>query len=297
MELVECVPNFSEGKREEICREIEEVVRSAGVRILDLEMDKSHNRCVMTFVGEGVQVVEAAFLGARKALELIDLNKHRGEHPRMGACDVIPFVPIKGVSMQDCVLLARVAGKRIGEELGIPVYLYEEAATRPERKNLSEIRKGEFEGLREQIGRDPQKTPDFGPNRIHPTAGAVAVGARMPLVAYNINLDSPDIKIAKRIAKKVRESSGGLPHVKALGMLLEDQGITQVSMNLTNFQVTSIYTVYRAVEEEAKKLGVRIKESEVVGLIPRAAIRQEWIEELKIHSFKRRQIIEEVLGL
>jgi glutamate formiminotransferase len=249
----------------------------------------------MTFVGSRDAVLESAFACSKKAIELIDLNKHRGEHPRMGAVDVIPFVPISGVTMDDCIEIAKTLGRRIGEELGVPVYLYEEAATRHNRKNLSDIRKGEFEGLREEIGKNPDKVPDFGPNRIHPTAGAVAVGARQFLIAYNINLDSADVSIAKKIAKKIRESSGGLPNVKALGMMIKDKNLAQVSMNLTNYEVTSIYKVYKTVEAETKKIGIGIKESEIIGLLPGAAIRDEWVTELKVYSFKREQIIEEAL--
>jgi len=216
--IVECVPNFSEGRDPSKVNDIAAAIASiAGVVVLDREMDANHNRSVITFAGEPESVVEAALRGARRAVELIDLTKHSGEHPRIGALDVLPFVPIRGVTMEECIALARTAGERIARELGVPVYLYEKAATRPDRINLADIRRGEFEALREELGSVPDRVPDFGESRIHPTAGAMAVGARFPLIAYNINLATTDIGIAKKIAKAVRGRDGGLQHVKALG--------------------------------------------------------------------------------
>lgn len=292
--IIECVPNFSEGRRREVTDRIRAAIESKGVRVLDLEMDANHNRSVLTFIGtDADRLVDAAFAGAQAAVELIDLNQHRGEHPRMGAVDVIPFVPIADATMAQCVELARRLGRRIGGELGVPVFLYEEAATRPERRNLSNIREGQFEGLRELIGKDPARDPDFGPRRIHPTAGAVAVGARVPLIAYNVNLDTEDVSIAKKIAKKVRERDGGLPAIKALGMFMQSINKAQVSMNVCNYKVTSIYAAFKAVQKEAEKFGVRVHSSEIVGLLPREALRDDWIPELKLQGFDPKlQVIE-----
>ena len=212
--LVECVPNFSEGRRREVVEEIMQAIASvAGVTLLDSEMDADHNRSVLTFAGEPGPVMEAAFRAVKRGSELIDLNQHRGEHPRMGAADVVPFVPVEGLTLEDCAELARQTGRRIGEELGIPVFLYEAAASRPDRVTLADVRRGEFEGLRDAIGKDPRKKPDFGPERIHATAGATAVGARRFLVAFNANLNTPDVRVAKAIAASIREQSGGLKNV------------------------------------------------------------------------------------
>ena len=296
--IVECVPNFSEGRRPEVVAEIVEAIRSQGGVVLDQEMDANHHRAVVTFAGEGATAARAAFGGVRAAAERIDLNRHKGEHPRMGACDVLPFVPVRGISMEECVRLAREVGDRIGKELGIPVFLYGEAATRPERADLAAVRKGEFEGLREAIGKDPDRAPDFGPGRIHPTAGAIAVGARFFLIAYNVNLKTTDVAVAKGIAKKVRERDGGLPRVKALGFTLSDRGLSQVSMNLTDFRVTSILRAYEAVEREARALGVEVVESEVVGLVPRDALFDGVEARVRLSGFERRkQVIEDRLGI
>ncbi len=235
-------------------------------------MDADHNRTVVTIVGEPETTKEALFQMIKKAADLIDLNQHRGEHPRMGATDVVPFIPLEKMSTEECVRLARDLGKRVGDELQIPVFLYEDAATRPDRKNLASVRKGQFEGLREEIGTNPDRDPDYGPGRIHPTAGAIAIGARFFLVAYNVNLDSQDIDLAKRIAKDIRESSGGFPCVKALGFELADRHIVQISMNLVNYTVTSLATVYQAIQEKAAAAGVEILESEIVGLVPQEAL-------------------------
>ena len=233
---VECVPNFSEGRRKEVVDKIVFSIRSVpGIKILDVEMDPDHNRSVVTFTGNKETVQEGAFRGARAARELIDLNLHKGQHPRMGALDVLPFVPISGVTLQDCVEIAEKVGSRIAKELKIPVYLYEAAARKPERKNLENVRRGEFEGLREAILKEESRFPDFGLRALHPTAGATAVGARMPLIAFNVNLSTKDISVAKKIAKKIRASSGGLPCVKALGFVLENKGMVQVSTNLLSW--------------------------------------------------------------
>lgn len=296
--MIECVPNFSEGKRPEVIDKIIGAITSVqGVRLLDREMDRSHNRSVLTFVGEPNPVKEAAFRATQKAMELIDLRYHEGEHPRIGATDVIPFIPLEGNTMNDCVKLARELGGEIGRQLQIPVYLYEEAATIPERKSLADIRRGEFEGLREEIGRNPARRPDFGPEKIHPTAGATVVGARFFLVAYNINLNTVDIQIAKRIAKTIRESSGGLPAVRALGVFLSDKNIAQVTMNLVNYKKTGLKTVFEAVKKEAQKLGTSVKESELIGLVPAEALNDASPQELLMTNFKDDMIIENKLKI
>jgi glutamate formiminotransferase/formiminotetrahydrofolate cyclodeaminase len=291
--LVECVPNFSEGKDaavvDAICAEITSV---EGVRLLDKEMNADHNRAVVTFVCQPEAAVEAAFRGAKKAAELIDLNKHKGEHPRMGAVDVIPFVPLTGTTDKECVELAVELGRRIGEELAIPVYLYEAAATRPDRENLAQVRSGEFEGLKEAIGKDPARKPDFGPQRIHPTAGAVAVGARMPLVAFNVNLGTSNVAVARNIAKAVRFGSGGFRYAKALGFELKEAGIVQVSMNLVNYQKTPVQRVFALIKSEAERYGVPIVGSEIVGLIPLNALVDVAEHHLRLEAFERDQILE-----
>jgi len=290
---VECVPNFSEGRRKDVIDKIVYSIRSVpGTKVLDVEMDPDHNRSVVTFVGNKETVQEGAFRGARAARELIDLNKHTGQHPRMGALDVLPFVPISGVTLNECVEIANKVGAKIARELNIPVYLYEAAAKKPERKNLEVVRRGEFEGLREAVLKDESRYPDYGPRRLHPTAGATAVGARMPLIAFNVNLKTKDLGIAKEIAKKIRASSGGLPHVKALGFMLEHKGMAQVSMNLTDYTVTSISKVFDAVQMEADAKGVEIAEGEIIGLIPLDAVCDVTARFLKIHSFTSSQVLE-----
>lgn len=291
--IVECVPNFSEGRRKDVIDKIVYSIRSVpGIKILDVESDPDHNRSVITFTGGKDTVQEGAFRGARAASELIDLNVHKGQHPRMGALDVLPFVPISGVTIDDCVEIAHKVGARIGKELKIPVYLYESAAKKPERVNLENVRRGEFEGLRDSILTDESRYPDYGPRKIHPTAGAVAVGARMPLIAFNVDLKSTDVNIAKEIAKKIRASNGGLPKVKALGFALEARGTVQVSMNLTDYTVTHISTVYEAVRKAAEERGVEIVESEIVGLIPLEAVCDLAAKFLKISQFSSSQVLE-----
>jgi glutamate formiminotransferase/formiminotetrahydrofolate cyclodeaminase len=269
--LVECVPNFSEGRD----RATLDAIRNAllgvpGVRLLDVQADPDHHRSVFTFVAPPEAAVEAAFRAAREAVRRIDLRTHRGEHPRMGAVDVIPFVPLRGTSMDECITLARTLGEKMGRELEIPVFLYERAATRPGRANLAEVRRGEFEGLREAIGSDPARDPDFGPRRVHPSAGATAVGARPFLVAYNVYLRGGDESLAKSVAKAVRASSGGLPAVKALGLTVG--GEPQVSMNLVDIDTTPVHRAFEAVREEARRAGADAAWSEIVGLVPERTV-------------------------
>ena len=291
--LVECVPNVSEGRRREVVDELIQVVATTpGAILLGHEMDSDHHRSVLTFAGDPEAVLEAAFRVAQRAAQRIDLNQHRGEHPRMGATDVIPFVPIEGLTLEDCAELARRLGRRIGDELGIPVFLYESAATRPERISLAEVRRGEFEGLRDAIGKDARRKPDFGPERIHPTAGATAVGARRFLVAFNANLNTSDVRVAKAIAKSIREQSGGLKNVRALGFSIEGGRRAQVSMNLVNTEATPIHRVLALVRDEASRHGAAISGCEVVGLIPEFAMLDAAEHALQLEGFRRDQVLE-----
>jgi glutamate formiminotransferase len=270
LKIVECVPNFSEGRREQVVEQIVAAMANCpGMRVLDVQSDPDHNRSVVTLIGEPQPVVEAAFQGIATAAELIDMNHHRGEHPRMGATDVVPFVPIRGLTMEDCAALARQLGERVGNELQIPVYLYEAAATRPERRNLADVRRGEYEGLKAEIATNRDRAPDFGPAALG-TAGATAIGARPPLIAYNVYLNTDDVKPAQAIARAVRHSSGGLRHVKALGLVVEGQA--QVSMNLTDFHHTPIYRVMELIRAEAAHFGLAVTHSEIVGLLPAEAL-------------------------
>ncbi len=292
-EVVWCVPNFSEGRRQEVIDAIVGEIKSVeGVKFLDAKPDVDHNRVVVSYVGPRAAVGEAAFRACRKASELIDLTRHKGEHPRMGATDVMPFVPVSDVTMEQCVELSREVGRRIGEVLGIPVFLYERSATRPERENLADIRKGEFEGLRERIGTDPLMRPDFGPERIHPTAGATVVGARPPLVAFNVNLGTSDINVAKNIARAVRHQTGGFRYVKALGFELKERGIVQVSMNLVDHTRSPIYRVFEAVKREAARYGVPVVGAEVVGLVPLEALVETAGWYLQLEGFRGDQVLE-----
>ena len=290
--LIECVPNISEGRRRDVAEAIAQAADGPGRRVIDLSMDPDHNRSVITIVGEPDGLLDGVLGLASKAAELIDLNVHRGEHPRMGAVDVIPFIPVRGVTMADCIDLSRRVGERIAEELAIPVYLYEESATREERRNLATIRKGQFEGFAEKI-KDPQWEPDFGEARIHPTAGVVAVGAREFLIAYNIDLATSDLSVAKEIARAVRYSSGGLRYVKALGFPLSEKGIVQVSMNLTNFKKTPILRVFELVKREAERRGVMVIGSEIVGTLPRSALYDVARMALQVRDFSDDLILEE----
>ena len=292
-DIVECVPNFSEGRRKEVVDAIAKSIASVpGVRLLDTEMDSNHNRCVITFVGDRIAVAEAAFQGAKSAVARIDMNHHRGEHPRVGALDVLPFVPISGVTMDDCVALARSVGRRIADELRVPVYLYEAAATRPDRKALPDVRRGEFEGLKVAIETDAERKPDFGPSKLHPTAGACIVGARPVLIAWNVNLGTKDVTVAKRIAKAIRESDGGLPAVRAKGFELADRGLVQVSMNMTDYRKTSLVQAFDAIRDLATKEHVEIVESEIIGLVPLDAVLLGATQYFKLARFHREQILE-----
>ena len=292
--LIECVPNFSEGRDPAKVDAIVEAMKLPGVYLLDREMDADHNRCVITLAGDREAIQEAAIRGAGKAAELIDLTRHRGAHPRLGAADVIPFIPIEGVTLEDCVAMARHVGSEIWKRFQVPVYLYEAAASTPERQNLENIRRGQFEGIRDEIATNPARKPDFGDARLHPTAGATVVGARKFLIAYNIFLNTPNVDIAKSIAKAVRFSSGGLRFVKASGFLV--RGLAQVSMNLTDFEQTPLHRVFEVVKREAERYGVLPISSEIVGLIPKRAIEQaaEWY--LQLENFDSSLILENRLA-
>ncbi|MHB1908824.1 MAG: glutamate formimidoyltransferase [Nitrososphaerales archaeon] len=293
MKIVECVPNFSEGRREEVIESIRKAAESVpGITVLDCESDPNHNRMVLTFVGSPEAVVEAALASSQIAIGAIDLRTHKGEHPRMGAVDVVPFVPLRGITMEECVGLANSFAREFSVRFQVPVFMYEEAAKRPERRDLFTVRRGQFESLRELIGKDPSREPDYGPSTIHPSAGATAVGARQVLIAYNVNLGTDDLQIAKKIAHSIRERDGGLPKVKALGFLLSDRSIVQVSMNLTDYRITSMAKAFDAIEKECKELGVAIVESELVGLAPMAALTDAAVSHLKLANFKPNQIIE-----
>lgn len=289
--IVECVPNFSEGRRADVIEAIAEAIRGTdGVRLLDVQADPSHNRCVLSFVGEVDAVSAAALAAAGRAVELIDMTAHRGEHPRLGAVDVIPLVPVAGLSMDECVSAARELGRQIWERFRVPVFFYAEAATRPERRRLPDIRKGEYEGLGEKLA-EPAWAPDVGDPVAHPTAGATVVGARRPLIAYNINLTTPDVEIARQIARAVRESSGGLVNVQAMGVKSEG-GPAQVSMNLLDYTKTPVHRAFELVRVEAARHGVEILESQVVGLIPLDAVADVARFYLRLRGFDRAQILE-----
>lgn len=291
--LVECIPNFSEARDPEIVNKILDSIKTVpNVHILDQHSDMDHNRTVVTYVGTPTAVEEAAFQAMKTASELINLDKHSGEHPRMGATDVVPFVPISDISMQECIEMARRLGKRAGEELALPIYLYEEAATIPEKQNLESIRRGQYEAIKEEIGTTPVRTPDFGPHKVGP-AGATVIGARQPLVAYNIYLTTNDVSIAQKIGRAVRNSSGGLRFVKAMGMMVE--GRAQVSMNLTNFNKTPVARVVEFVRREAQRYGVGIQSSELVGLIPQAAMVDAAVWYTQMDGFDSEQILEQRL--
>jgi glutamate formiminotransferase len=292
MAIIECVPNISEGRRAEIVAAIAAAVRRVpGARLLDFSSDASHNRSVITMAGDAGPLKAAVLALFDAAVGLIDLRTHTGEHPRMGAVDVVPFVPIEGATMDDCVALAKDTAQSVAERFAMPVYLYEEASINPLRKNLEDIRRGEFEGLAAKMATDGW-VPDYGPPTPHPTAGATVIGARMPLIAYNINLSTDRIDVAKKIAAAVRFSSGGFRYVKAMGVTLADRGIVQVSMNLTNYEKTPILRVFEAVKREAEKYGVNVLESEIVGLVPAAALIDAAETTLQLTAFKRNQVLE-----
>lgn len=291
--LIECVPNFSEGRDRARIDAIESAISALpGILLLHHTSDPDHNRTVITFAGAPADVVEAAVRAAAKAAELIDLNCHRGVHPRVGALDVLPFVPLENATIGDCIAIAREAGSRIWNELGVPVYFYQAAATRPDRIQLENIRRGQFEGLREAVVFDESRQPDLGGPGLHPTAGAVIAGARKLLIAFNINLKTGDLDLAKSIARRIRTSSGGFPAVKALGLPLESRGMVQVSMNLTDFEETSLDVVYSEVRSLAAAHGVEIAESELIGLIPRPALEKAAAGLLKLSNFNSQQVIE-----
>jgi len=293
--VIECIPNVSEGRRTEIVAAMAAALRGIpGVRLLDHSSDPSHNRSVFTMAGDATGIERAVLALFERAVADIDLRGHSGEHPRLGAVDVVPFVPIEGVTMADCVALARKVGAEGAARFQIPVYLYEEASANPARKNLEDIRRGEFEGLAKKMA-TAGWTPDFGPATPHPSAGAAVIGARMPLIAYNINLATDRLDVAKKIAAAIRHSSGGYRFVKAMGITLEDRGIVQVSMNLTNFEKTPIFRVFETVKREAARYGVAILESEIVGLVPAAALMSTAEFYLQIEGFKPAQVLENKL--
>lgn len=290
--LVQCVPNFSEGKDKKIIEKIVEEIRiMEEVKLLDYSMDKDHNRSVVTFVGEPEKVIEAAFNAVKVASELIDMSTHVGEHPRMGATDVIPLVPISDVSMEECVEYSRKLGERIGKELNIPVFLYEKSASSPNRENLANIRRGQYEGMAEKL-KEEEWQPDFGPNTLNIKAGVTAIGARMPLVAFNVNLDTDDITIAKNIAKVVRASGGGFTYCKALGIEIKERNIVQVSMNMVDYTKTSLFRVFDTIEREANRYGVNVIGSEIIGLVPMNALIDVADYYLKLENFDSSQVLE-----
>ena len=295
--LIECVPNFSEGRDP---AKVDAIVAAmsgvAGVYVLDREMDADHNRCVVTLAGEPDAVAEAALLGAGKAMELIDLTKHTGAHPRVGATDVLPFVPIDGVTIEDCVALARRVGEEIWKRYRIPVFFYESAAMRPDRVNLENVRRGQFEGLREEMKKNHDRQPDIGEPKVHPTAGVTAVGARKFLIAYNVNLNTPDVAIANKIARAIRFSSGGLRYVKSMGVELRARNLAQVSINLTDFEQTPMHRVYEMVKREAERYGVMPVGSEIVGLVPKKAIEMAADFFLQLENFSPEQVFENKLA-
>jgi glutamate formiminotransferase len=294
--LVECVPNFSEGRKPETVREIARAIESVkGASVLGRHVDADHNRSVITFVAAPEVVVEAALRAVAKATELIDLRIHTGEHPRIGATDVLPFVPVSGITIEDCVALAHEAGQRIWQELSIPVYFYERAARRSDRVRLENVRGRGFEQLRDEIVTNPERAPDIGDHRVHETAGAIAVGARPFLIAFNVNLDTSDLSIARSIAHEVRERDGGLPYVKALGFVLHTRGLVQVSMNLTDYEQTSIARAFAAVRDAAARYSVEIAGAEIVGLLPRAALDRGAAYFPLLENFREALVLETLL--
>jgi glutamate formiminotransferase len=291
MRLIECVPNISEGRRGDVIDAAAAALRGTpGVRVLDVQSDKDHNRSVLTAVGDAEPLRQAVLALFETVVPRIDLRSHQGEHPRMGAVDVVPFVPIEGASMEDCVTLARQVGAEIGR-LGVPVFLYEDAATAPHRRNLEDVRRGQFEGLAEKM-RDPLWQPDFGPAAPHASAGAVAVGARMPLIAYNINLGTSDLQVAKRIAKAIRHSSGGYRFVKAMGVMLDERAVAQVSINMTDYKQTPLHRVFETVRSEAERHGVSVIGSEIVGLVPSEALFDAAAHFLRLEGWSPAQVLE-----
>lgn len=291
-QIVQCVPNISEGRRLEVVEQIVDQVRQThGVQVLDYSSDHDHNRTVITYVGNLASVQEASFRLTKKAVELINMEEHEGAHPRIGAVDVIPLIPIDGVTMEECVIGARNLAQRIFQELEVPTYLYGEAARIAHRKNLANIRRGQYEGLKTSVQEESRK-PDFGPAKLHPTAGASVIGARVPLVAFNVNLGTDKIEIADYIAKAVRERNGGFKHVKGMGVVLEERGQVQVSMNLENYQITPIYRVLETIRREAERFGVPIVGSELIGLVPQKALISVAKWYLQLENFSSEQVLE-----
>ena len=291
-QLIECVPNYSEGRRPEVIEAIVEPFRHrAGCILLDYRADQDHNRLVVSLVGQPEPIQTALIESSRLAVQNVDLEKHQGGHPRIGAVDVIPFIPIQNIDMEACVKIAREFGKRFHKETGVPVYFYEEAALIPERRNLEVIRKGQFEALKTEIAR-PERHPDVGEPKVHPRAGATVIGARKFLIAFNVNLGTSDLKVAKEIAKAVRSSSGGLCHVKGIGLALEERGITQVSMNIVDYEKNALYRVVEMIRMEAKRWGVPLVETEVYGMIPAAALLDSVAYYMQLAGFERKQVIE-----
>jgi len=289
--VIECVPNFSEGKDQKKIKAVADSAREIkGAKVLDVEWDKSHNRSLVTVVGSPDGVLKASFEMIKTATKLIDMNKHKGEHPRIGATDVVPFVPVSGVTLNECVELSNKLAKMVADELNIPVYMYEASAKRDDRINLADIRRGEYEGLKKEIEVNPDRKPDYGSNKMHPTAGAVVIGARKYLVAYNINLDTKDIEIAKKIAKEIREKDGGLPGVKALGF--EVDGFAQVSMNLVDFEKTNFDAAFDAVKKLAEEMGIKIKNTEIYGMIPLEALVNAVKTTFRAKEFSSDQVLE-----
>src|SRR5436305_4543071 len=295
--LIECVPNFSEGRdRGKVEAIVAAMSKVPEVFVLDREMDADHNRCVVTLAGEPEAVAEAALLGVGKALELIDLNHHSGAHPRIGATDVLPFIPIEGITLEDCVALSRRVGEEIWKRYRIPIYFYEAAATRPERVNLENIRRGQFEGMKEELKKNHERQPDVGEPKMHPTAGVTVVGARKFLIAYNVNLNTADVGIANKIAKAIRFSSGGLRYVKSMGVELKARNLAQVSINLTDFEQTPMHRVYEIVKREAERYGAMPAGSEIVGLVPKKALEMAADFFLQLENFSPAQVFENKLA-
>jgi len=290
--IIESVPNISEGRRPEVLEAAVAAMKGVpGLRVLDVQSDKDHNRSVLTLVGDEASLKNGLLALFEVATSRIDLRAHQGEHPRVGAVDVVPFIPIEGASMKDCVALARDVGAAVAERFQVPVFLYEEAASAPHRRNLEDVRRGQFEGLAERM-RDPLWRPDFGPAEPHPSAGAVVVGARMPLIAYNINLGTGDVEIARRIAKAIRQSSGGYRFVKAMGVMLEERNVAQVSINMTDYKKTPLHRVFETVRSEAARYGVAVIGSEIVGLVPSEALIDAAEHFLRLEDFDSAQILE-----
>jgi glutamate formiminotransferase/glutamate formiminotransferase/formiminotetrahydrofolate cyclodeaminase len=296
--IVECVPNFSEGRKTETVEQLARAISSVSTAcVLDTHIDPDHNRSVITFVAAPEMIIEAALRAVGLAAELIDMRQHSGVHPRLGATDVLPFVPIRGVTLEDCAALAHQAGKRIADELSIPVFFYERAALKADRVNLEDVRRGALELLREEIAVDPRRAPDLGPLQVHETGGAIAIGARPFLIAFNINLLTNDVSIARKIARAVRARSGGLPFLKALGFELSTRGVTQVSMNIVNYEVTGLTQAYEAVRREAERAGVEILSTEIVGLVPERALDRSAEYFQKLENFSEDKILEHRLRI